>query len=220
VRDRSPERPRPGDAERGEPRVVVATVNGRAYFDFVQLLGGLGLPYSSELPWQVEGVETRLLLTTRDEVPADFAADHLLHEELTGSRLLDSAKVLSFLLKSRRDSLVVGLDPGKNTGIACLYRGHNLFATSCDSLERVVDLVCGVLQVESRDRLVRIGKGDRSMAFYLAREIRRRCPQPARIEIVDERGTSKRMRSPIHRHGRRDASSALLIARKQGTEFD
>jgi hypothetical protein len=111
------------------------------------------------------------------------------------------------------------LDPGKNTGIACLYRGYNLFATSCDSLDRAVDLVCGVLRVESRAKLVRIGMGDRQRALFLARGIRERCPDLARIEIVDERGTTKTMRAPIHKHGARDASSALLIARKQGSEL-
>jgi hypothetical protein len=111
------------------------------------------------------------------------------------------------------------MDPGENTGIACLYRGHNLFATSCDSLDRSADLVCEVLKVESKEKIVRIGKGDRQRAIFLARGIRERCSGNMRIELVDERGTTKTMRAPIHRHGRRDASSALIIARKQGSEF-
>jgi hypothetical protein len=204
---------------RDEPEVVVATVNGRAYYDFVQLLSVLDLNYSSKLPWQVSEHVTRLLLTTSRELPQGFGGDYVLHEQLTGERVIDSARVLSRLLKSRRDTFVVGLDPGENTGIACLYRGYNLFATSVDSLERALDLVCGVLQVDARDKLVRIGRGDRSKAYYLARGIRERCAESARIEIVDERGTTKTMRAPIHRHGRRDALSALLIAKKPGFEF-
>ena len=199
--------------------MVVATVDGRAYYDFVQLLGVLDLNYSSKLPWQVSEDATRLLLTTSRELPHGFRGDFVLHEQLTGERVTDSARVLSRLLKSRRDTFVVGLDPGENTGIACLYRGYNLFATSVDSLERALDLVCGVLQVEAQDKLVRIGRGDRSKAYYLARGIRERCAESARIEIVDERGTTKTMRAPIHRHGRRDAFSALLIAKKPGFEF-
>ena len=219
MNSRPPEGPRGGSRARGEPEVVVATVNGRAYFDFVQLLGVLDLRYASRLPWEVSEGVTRLLLTTGQELPSGYAADYVLHEQLTGDRILDSARVLSRLLKSRRDTFVIGLDPGENTGIACLYRGYNLFATSVDSLERVLDLVCGVLQVEAREKLVRIGRGDRSKAFYLARGIRERCAESARIEMVDERGTTKTMRAPIHRHGRRDAFSALLIAKKPGSEF-
>ncbi len=202
----------------GEPEVVVATVNGRAYYDFVQLLGVLELRYSSKLPWEVSEEVTRLLLTTAQELPRGYGGDCVLHEQLTGNRVLDSTKVLSRLLKSRRDIFVVGLDPGENTGIACLYRGYNLFATSCDSLERALDLVCGALQVEAQDKLVRIGRGDRPKAFYLARGIRARA-ESARIEMVDETGTTKKVRAPIHRHGRRDAFSALLIAKKPGSEF-
>jgi len=216
------QRPSPGSrsgAEHWDREVIVATVNGRAYFDFVQLLGGLGIRYRSKLPWEVSPDEARLLLTTESELPGGYGGDVVLHERLSGSRLLDSSKVLSFLLDSRRDNLVVGMDPGKNTGIACLYRGYNLFATTCDSLERAVDLVSAVLQVESKDKLVRIGKGDGPRALYLAKNIRARCPGPFRIEIVDERGTTKTMRAPIHQHGRRDASSALIIARKSGVEY-
>jgi hypothetical protein len=216
---RASKRPQRSGGDRGGPEVVVATVDGRAYFDFVELLGEMKLKYSSKLPWEVSQGDIRLLLTTKRELPVTFRGDRVLYEELSGTRLLDSSKVLSCLLKNRRDTLVVGIDPGKNTGIACLYRGFNLFATSCDSLDRAVDLVCGVLRVQSRDKLVRIGRGDRPKAFYLAREIRGHCSEAPRIEIVDERGTSKTMRAPIHKHGRRDASSALIIARKQGSEF-
>ncbi|MGA1975001.1 MAG: hypothetical protein ABSG92_05135 [Conexivisphaerales archaeon] len=202
-----------------EPQVVVATVNGRAYFDFVQLLDGLELRFFSRLPWEIVEKETLLLLTTSQELKEGYRGDRLLHEEMTGNRVLDSSMVMARLLKSRRDTLVVGIDPGDNTGIACLYRGYNLFATTCDSLDRTVDLVCGVLEVESADKLLRIGRGDRSKALYLANEIRRRCAGTYRIELVDERGTTKAMRAPIHRHGRRDALSALIIARKRGLEF-
>jgi hypothetical protein len=218
MRTRPPEGPRRGSYARREPEVVVATVNGRAYFDFVRLLEVLEVRYSSKLPWEVSEEVTRLLLTTTHELPRGYDGDFVLHEQLTGNRVLDSAKVLSRLLKSRRDTFVVGLDPGENTGIACLYRGYNLFATTCNSLERALDLVCGVLQVESQDKLVRIGRGDRSKAFYLARGIRARF-ESTRIEMVDESGTTKTMRAPIHRHGRRDAFSALLIAKKPGPEF-
>ena len=219
MRSRPTDGPRRGSYAGGEAEVVVATVNGRAYYDFVHLLGVLDLRYSSKLPWEVSEEVTRLLLTTAQELPPGYDGDCLLHEQLTGDRVLDSARVLSRLLKSRRDTFVVGLDPGENTGIACLYRGYNLFATSVDSLERTVDLVCGVLQVEAQEKLVRIGRGDRSKAFYLAKGIRERCAESARIEMVDERGTTKTMRAPIHRHGRRDAFSALLIAKKPGAEF-
>jgi hypothetical protein len=211
--------PRTDSREGGEVEVVVATVNGRAYYDFVQLLGVLDLRYSSRLPWEVSRGLTRLLLTTAQELPNGYDGDYLLHEQLTRDRILDSARVLSRLLKSRRDTFVVGLDPGENTGIACLYRGYNLFATSVDSLERALDLVCGVLQVEAAEKLVRIGRGDRPKAYFLARGIRDRCAESARIEMVDERGTTKTVRAPIHRHGRRDAFSALLIAKKPGSEF-
>lgn len=219
MRTRPPQGLGRGNHAGAEPEVVVATVDGRAYYDFVQLLGVLELRYSSKLPWEVSEEVTRLLLTTAQELPRGYGGDCVLHEQLTGNWVMDSARVLSRLLKSRRDTFIVGLDPGENTGIACLYRGYNLFATSCDSLERALDLVCGVLQVESRDKLVRIGRGDRSKAFYLARGIRARCAESARIEMVDERGTTKTMRAPIHQHGRRDAFSALLIAKKPGSEF-
>jgi hypothetical protein len=202
-----------------DPQVVVATVNGRAYFDFIQLLDGLDVRFVSKLPWEISAPETRLLLTTLAELPGGYEGDRLLHEDLVGNRVLDSAQVMSRLLKSRRDALIIGLDPGENTGIACLYRGYNLFATVCDSPERAADLVCGVLSIASAERTVRIGKGDRPRAIYLAKEISSRCGAGVIVELVDERGTTKMMQAPIHRHGRRDAISALLIARKQGTRF-
>jgi hypothetical protein len=197
---------------------VVATVDGRAYFEFAQLLKGLGIKYVSELPWRVKPSETRLLLTTAAELPKGYEGDSLLFEDLKRNQVADSAAVVSVLFEKRKDSLLVGLDPGGFTGVSCIYRGFPLLATVCDSLEKAVDTTMLLLRLDSREKLVRIGAGDRAKADYLARAVSSVLPG-VRIELVDEKGTTKEARGPINDRGRRDATSAFIIARKRGLPY-
>jgi hypothetical protein len=200
-------------------QVVVATVNGRAYYDLLGMLRSLGVEFVSRFPWAVKPDETLLLLTTRSELPPDYAGDFILYEELTGDWLRDAVAILGRLLKKRKDTLVVGLDPGENTGVAFVYRGHPVVTQSFRNMDEVLTIVGRALALGVKELLVRIGTGDPSRAWFLARRVADMSGAGVKIEMVDEKGTTKLAIQAGSDHGRRDAYSALMIARKKGRAF-
>lgn len=203
---------------------MIATVNGRAYFEFVNLLKRLSMKHTDILPQQLRdvtlGIDT-LILTTKSEAE-EYGITHtktLLFEELSGDQDYDSLLMVSKLHSDKEDLMVLGVDPGDVTGVACIYRGQAVSFASFYSVADTVSYIEKILSFRSKKKVIRIGSGDRrgrriaSILLTLTSDDR-----SANIEIVDEAGTSKR-EAETARSIQKDALAALTIARRRGVPY-
>ena len=189
----------------------MATSKAGAYYALVSRLRRAGLPFSSMLPdSDFRGCE--LVLTTADEAK-QFGDRALALEDLDENPGIFKGQVVS-RLTGEGDLILVGVDPGKRTGLAVFYGQTRLAFSTFDSAGAVCSRVGAFARgVPSSRLLVRVGNGNRSMTTKLVDGLRREVPA-ATIEVVDESGTSTG--SPKMKGVQRDQAAAAKIAFRKG----
>lgn len=189
----------------------MATAKARAYYALVSRLRRAGLPFSSMLPDSDSG-DCELVLTTSDEA-REFGGRALALEDLDEDPGIFKGQVVS-RLTGERDAILVGVDPGKRTGLAVFYGQTKLAFNTFDSAGAVCARVGAFARgVPSSRLLVRVGNGNRPMATKLVDGLGREVPG-ATIEVVDESGTSAG--SPKMKGVQRDQAAAAKIAFRKG----
>jgi hypothetical protein len=189
----------------------VATSKARAYYALVSRLRRAGLPFSSMLP-DSDFRDCELVLTTADEA-GQFGGRALALEELDENAGIFKGQVVSRLVGGE-DVILVGVDPGKRTGLAVFYGQTKLAFSTFDSAGAMCSRVGAFVKcVPARRTLIRVGNGNRSMASRLVEGLKREVPG-ATIEIVDESGTSTG--SSKMRGVQRDQVAAAKIAFRKG----
>ena len=192
-------------------RICVVTSKSRAYYALVSRLRRAGLPFQSLLP-DSDVKDCELILTTAEEAPK-FEGMALFVEELDENVGVFKGQVVSWL-QGYDDVLLVGIDPGKRNGLAVFYGRTRLAFNTFDSVpELCVRVGEFARRVPALGTLVRIGNGNRTIALKLAESIGREVPK-AKIEIVDESGTS--VRSAKMKGVQKDAGAAAKIAFRRG----
>ena len=192
-------------------RICVATAKARAYYTIVSRLRRAGLPFSSALPDSDFG-ECDLILTTSDEAE-QFGTRALALENLDENPGVFKGQVVS-RLTGGGNVLLVGIDPGKRTGLAVFYGQEKLAFSTFDSTAAVCSRVGAFANgLPSSRLLVRVGNGNRAMASRLIDGLRREVPA-ATLEVVDESGTSAG--SSKMRGVQRDQAAAAKIAFRKG----
>lgn len=156
-----------------------------------------------------------LVLTTSQE--AKLLGDRALAlETLSRDPAIFKGQVLS-RLSNGSESLLVGIDPGARSGLAAYYGDEGLAFLTFDSVEELCSEVSDIVgKVGSRGATVRVGSGNPVLAGEIASLLSRVTPG-ARIEVVDEAGTSIRGRRPGPFKG--DQGAAARIAFRKGVTF-
>lgn len=191
-------------------RICVATSKARAYYALVSRLRRAGLPFSSVLPDSGLG-DCELVLTTADEA-GQFGGKALALEDLDENPGIFKGQVVSRL--SGEQVILVGVDPGKRTGLAVFYGQTRLAFNTFNSAVAVCSRVGAFARGVPYSRLlVRVGNGNRPLAAKLVGGLRKEVPG-ATIEIVDESGTSTG--SSKMKGVQRDQVSAAKIAFRKG----
>ncbi len=192
-------------------RICVATSKARAYYALVSRLRRAELPFTSVLPG-TDFRECALVLTTAEEA-ADFGGRALALEDLDENPGIFKGQLVA-RLSGHRDVVLVGVDPGKRTGLAIFYGQTRLAFSTFDSVGAVCSRVGAFARgIPSSRTLVRIGNGNKPMVLRLLEGMRKEVPG-ATIEVVDESGTStgsSRMKGL-----QRDQASAAKIAFRKG----
>jgi hypothetical protein len=120
------------------------------------------------------------------------------------------------LLNGRNDinQVVIGIDPGKNPGVAVLEDGQVSEVYHVPARD-VPGLVRQILEnYPGKDIAIRIGNGARLVRTQLINSILDMC---VNVEVVDETGTSPSMGRGIHGSEMSDIIAAINIARLKGT---
>jgi hypothetical protein len=192
-------------------RICVATSKARAYYALVSRLRRAGLPFTSVLPDSDSG-GCELVLTTAEEA-GRFGERALALEDLDENPGVFKGQVVS-RLRGKEDVVLVGIDPGKRTGLAVFYGQTRLAFNTFDSAGALYSRISAFARgIPSSRMLVRVGNGNRSMAARLIDGLKREVPE-ATIEVVDESGTSSG--SSKMKGVQKDQVSAAKIAFRKG----
>ncbi|HLQ06792.1 MAG TPA: hypothetical protein VK126_03480 [Nitrososphaerales archaeon] len=189
----------------------MATSKARAYYALVSRLRRAELPFSSVLPGS-DCRDCELVLTTADEAE-QLGVAALALEGLDENPGIFKGQVMS-RLNGEGDTILVGVDPGKRTGLAVFYGRTKLAFNTFESAAAVCSRVGSFARALPASRLlVRIGNGNRSMVTRFVDGFRKEVPG-AIIEVVDESGTSTA--SAKMKGIQRDQVAAAKIAFRKG----
>jgi len=192
-------------------RICVATSKARAYYALVSRLRRAELPFSSAIPGTDLG-GCDVVLTTEEEA-GRFGDKALALEKLDENPGIFKGQVVSKLV-GKGELILVGVDPGKRTGLAIFYGQTKLAFNTFDSPVAVCSRVGAFARgIPGGRLLVRVGNGNRPMATKLVEGLGREVPD-ATIEVVDESGTSTR--SPKMKGIQQDQVAAAKIAFRKG----
>ena len=184
--------------------IGIMTANFRFFYELVQMLKDhrepfVALDFDEDIPANV-GV----IITTREEGP-----------KVRFRRVVaeDSPAMAYKLARSRLNgrerfyTMVVGIDPGRRPGLAIIGDGRVLFAETVSSPEAVAGEVVRFGHGVGHERLVaKVGHGDPTNRDRVIRAIWNVVDD---VEVVDERGTTRRTDEP-------DADAAVSIAMLAG----
>jgi len=182
----------------------VLTEDFRLYHDLVAALKARDIPFVS-LSFARRVPETvGAVLTSPAEAPKVRSRHVVAVDEIDES----VAKALQLLKgKSEWRELLVGVDPGREPGVAIIGDGDVIDTRIAASPEAVAFHVRQAVRTfPARDVRVRVGHGDPTNRNRILNALGR---EPVRVEIVDEAGTTHRTPQP-------DVDAAIVIARTPG----
>jgi hypothetical protein len=195
----------------------VATVSGKSYFKFVNVLKYLKLNYDSILPEEISCSDRRLILTTLPEslqIPTNLV---LLDDEFNHHPTIVKAKIVKKLQSGlNKSSLVIGIDPGSRIGLSIFYYEKEIessFYTSVDDL--VSHIVKILVEINAQRKVVKIGNGTMRIAKHIVNSLNLQFCSHFELEFVDERKTSLKIRN-FNKRGERDKISARCITQREG----
>lgn len=191
----------------------MATVQGRAYYRFCSALRLMGLRFDSILPSQIPGYGGSAVLTTAAEAPKEARVRVILDDEFsTHPTVLRGTLVRELGCGFGAPHLVMGVDPGKRPGLSVWYHGREIESSTHSSAGALVSHMIEIMAgLRASAKKVKIGDGDRGPARAIAAQLRRTYCSDFDLQMVDERGTSLRVKN-CNQRGRRDMFSARFIA--------
>jgi hypothetical protein len=219
------------------PEVGVSTSNGKAYYLIASLLKKLGIRFVDVLPMQqapiyVDGWfdseyytqrNVKVIITTRRERLQFFGPSVICIEDLGDDPGIAREKILTFLYPAKpNDWFVVGVDPGKRTGVAAFINHREVESSVVQSLDQTIERVCALVDnAPNVQKIVKIGSGNVQLAKEIAKILESRYHDQIRIQLVNESGTStlSRKRGRHSMTGTRDQRAAKLIAFRDGLDY-
>ena len=195
----------------------MATVSGKSYFKFINILRNLKLTYDSVLPEEITSSDRRLILTTMDESSRIQTNLVLLDDEINHHPTIVKAKIVEKLQSGlNNSSLVIGIDPGNRIGLSIFYYEKEIESSIFMSIDDLVSHIVRILvEINAQKKVVKIGDGTMKIAQNIANSINLRFCSHFELEFVDERKTTLKTRN-YNKRGERDKISARYITQREG----
>ncbi len=200
--------------------IAVATVSGKAYYLLVNELKRRDISFLSLTPQEVVPLDLSVVLTTEKESGLIRHPNILVFEY--GK---DPAVVVDEAVKVRRgkecyDTVIIGVDPGKTTGIAVLADADVLDAFTVSGSRRAVRSIVELSKrVGARENTVKVGDGAPIYSRELLHLLDKNLSEDYTIETVIEAGTNRSFNKDTHRKVAKDAMAAVRIAERRGRLF-
>lgn len=201
-------------------KVAVVTVQGKAYFLIVNELKKRNIPFFSLIPGESIPVEVKIAITTEKEIALINHDRILVYNVESDPERLGTEVVKILRGKEIYENIVIGIDPGKDFGIAIVADGLVIDTENCFSIKEVSDKIKNALKtIDTSSSLVtvKIGSG---VPIYkeLLEKLDVSLPPEVVLEVVGEGGTSRNIRIG-RRRGIRDIVSAIRIAGRIGNIY-
>src|SRR3990172_9913599 len=182
----------------------ILTEDFRLYHDLVAALKARDIPFVS-LSFARRVPETVGAVLTSPAEASKVRSRHVVPVDEIGESI---AKALQLLKgKSEWRELLIGVDPGREPGVAIVGDGEVIDTRIAASPEAVAFHVRQAVRTfPGRDVCVRVGHGDPTNRNRILNALAR---EPYRVESVDEAGTTRRSPQP-------DVDAAIDIARTPG----
>ena len=187
--------------------IGIMTANFRFFYEIVQILKEHRVPFVTLDFDEDVPINVGVVITTREE-----KQNVRFHRVVAENSPAMAYKLAHGQLKGREkvDTMVVGIDPGRRPGLAIIGDGRVLFAETVGSPEAVADEVERFSRGVAHDRLLaRVGHGDPTNRDRVIRSLWNVVDD---VEVVDERGTTRRTEEP-------DADAAITIALSAGVRL-
>ena len=201
-------------------KIAVATVSGKAYYLLVNELKRRGVDFLSLTPQESVPIDIEVVITTAAERHFIKHPQILVYTNETDPAEVVNEAVRTLQGKKSRETIVVGVDPGKTFGLAVLSDGDVLETVTCSNIEETVNTIVNALaKLQAVARIVKVGNGAPSIAAELLSLLDETLPKSVAIEVVSEAGTSRFVGETLHKRGLRDALSAVKIAERRGQPY-
>ncbi len=199
-------------------KVAVATVQGKAYFLIVCELKQRKIPFLSLVPGDAIPAEVTAVITTNEEKALIKHDKVLVYDPKAEPEIMGREVVLLLHGKKQYETIVIGVDPGEDFGVAVLADEELIDTDNCFSVKETLDKIKGVLRTVDSSRssvTVKIGSG---VPVYkeVLEALDEVLPAQVHFEIVSEAGTNHYGREEKHRRGFRHITSAMRIAGRTG----
>ena len=203
-----------------KPKIAVATVNGKVYYELVNELQRKKLPFLNLKPWDLVPLNIKVVITTEDERHQISHPTVLLFKKDSNPEPIIDKAVLIIQGKQSYEMIVVGVDPGNACGIAIIGDNRVLETKIASSIRIAAHTIINSLKrFPAEIIVVRIGDGTPEYSSKLLNLLDAGLPKDASIELVAEAGTSKPAYKSVNRRMLRDAISAIKIAGRTGRLF-
>jgi len=201
-------------------KIAVATVSGKAYYLLVNEMKKRGLDFLSLTPRESVPIQVEVVITTAQERHFIKHPRVLVYSNEANPAEVVNEAVRTLQGEKSRETIVVGVDPGKTFGLAVLSDGKVLETVTCSSMEETVNTIVDTLaKLQAAAHIVKVGDGAPSVTAELLSLLDEILPRGVAIEVVSEAGTSRFVGETLHKRGLRDALSAVKIAERRGQPY-
>jgi len=201
-------------------KIAVATVSGKAYYLLVNELKARGLDFLSLTPQEIVPLDIEVVITTATERHLIKHPRVLVYTNEANPAEVVNEAVRTLQGKKSRETIAVGVDPGKTFGLAVLSDGNILETVTCSSVEETLNTIVNVLsKLQAAAHIVKVGNGAPPITAKLLSLLDETLPQSVAIEVVSEAGTSRFVGENLHKRGLKDALSAVKIAQRRGQPY-
>lgn len=184
--------------------IGLMTRDPRTYFEMLKALREQDIEFIALEPGEPLPATVGAVITTPDE-RAMVCFDRVVTDENPDVAIAKAKMMLTGA--GDISNLMIGIDPGVKPGVAVLADGMVMTRYLADSPEAVSRIISGVEEdYPEAEVVVRIGNGDRTNRNRIFNAL---WEHGLRIEIVDERNTTKRSQTP-------DEDAAVEIAMTPG----
>lgn len=200
--------------------IAVATASGKAYYQLVSELKRKRMPFTTIKPNETVPLNIEVVITTGPEKSGVRFPTILVYDEKEDPSIIIEEALRIVRGRHRYSSLVVGVDPGKDFGIAAVGDGAVLQTESTSNVEEAAMEVLRMMKRYEGDRkTVKIGNGADIYRTKLIMILDKMLPSEVDMESVEERGTTKNVNVISSRRSSKDTSSAIKISMRKGRKI-
>lgn len=196
-------------------KIAIITLNSKSYYKITKILRSQGFHFLSLTPDDKIPNSIKLVITTNSEKQLIPEINYLTVEELSNSKT-HRYIIIGRLSSTGFNNITIGIDPGYRTGLSVYSENKQIYVSVCRSLNQIKKIVSEICSYFTNSNIViKIGIGNKHNSYNIANTIKKSIGNQARIEIVNEFGTSNQKTKPNKRLIR-DIKAAEIIAFRQG----